>query len=355
MDLGTNSRPIDIPPTRPTDWRRRAVRGSAILCWAYAAAVVAGFVLLRWAGDRWWPATFLLFSPRWLWAAPLLIVIPAAVVLRQRLGWLPAAAGVFALFGLLGFCIPWRTWAHQSRGHLKLRVMTCNAHARQMSTDTLEELISENNPDIIALQDFWPRRMPQALTQPGWFIHRDDELFIASRYPITRSEDLGIHVVRPIDQTAAWVSRTGAAACYTIGLPGGPITFVNLHLASAHQSLSAMREDAQLSGELLAENTSRRRYESDVIRQRLNQIGNPVILAGDFNTPDDSPLFRNAWSGLQDAFNTAGFGFGLTYARHRTALRIDHVLCDPSWTIRDCRVGNDVGSGHRVLVADLER
>lgn len=336
-------------------WKRRAGRITGAICWAYAAAAVIGFLLLRGLGERWWPATFLLFSPRWIWAAPLPIVIPAAAVLCGRLVWVPLLTGVFVLFGLLGFCIPWRTWTSHRSAHLTVRILTCNGHAHQINTDTLEEQIAEGNPDIIALQDFWPRRMPQVLRQPGWFFHRDEELFIASRYPITRFEDLGIHSIRPDDQTPLGTSSRGVAACYTLQLPTGPITFVNLHLASAHRSLSAMREDAELSGELLAGNSSRRRYESQVIRQRVNQISGPVILAGDFNTPDDSPLFRSAWSGLQDAFNVAGFGFGVTYARHRTALRIDHVLCDPSWTVSDCRVGPDVGSGHRVLTAELKR
>lgn len=335
-------------------WKRRARRLTGVLCWAYAAAVGVGFLLLRWAGERWWPATFLLFAPRWIWAAPLLIVIPAAMLWR-RLVWIPALAGAFALFGLLGFRIPWRTWAHHPPGRVTVRVLTCNGHAHQINTDTLEEMISENKSDIVALQDFWPRRMPDVLRQPGWFTQRDEELFIASRYPITKFEDLGIHTVRPEDQTPLGSPKRGAAACYTIELPTGPITFVNLHLASAHQGLSAMREDAELSGELLAGNSSRRRYESQVIRERINQIGGPVIVAGDFNTPDDSPLFRSAWSGFQDAFGVAGFGFGLTYARHRTALRIDHVLCDPSWAVRNSQVGPDVGSGHRVLMAELQR
>ena len=98
-----------------------------------------------------------------------------------------------------------------------------------------------------------------------------------------------------------------------------------------------------------------RRAQVGALARHAAGVNGPVILAGDFNTPDDSPIFRSNWAGLQDAFTTAGWGFGITYAKHRTALRIDHVLCDPGWTIRSCRVGADVGSGHHVLVTDLER
>ena len=340
--------------SRP-NWRRRAKSAAALVCWGYAAACLVAFLVIRFAAERWWPATLLLFAPRWVWATPLLIALPAALAYRRKLLWLPLATGVLSLFLLLGFCVPWRTWHPHRPPQVSLRILTCNAHARQMANETVDELLSRYKPDIVLIQDFWPLRTPQSLRQPGWFSHRHDELFIASRYPIEHVEDLGIHAADPDDESMLSVPRRGTAADYTIELPTGTITLVNLHLASAHRGLSAMKEDAELSGAMLARNSVRRREESQMIRNRIDQIGGPVILAGDFNTPDDSPLFRTSWAGLQDAFTTAGWGFGVTYAKHRTALRIDHVLCDTSWTIRSCQVGRDVGSGHHALVADLER
>lgn len=64
------------------------------LSWAYLAAVsVAGLVL--WGlGDRWWPATALLFISRWVLLLPLLPLIPAALVLKRWL-LMPLALGAF--------------------------------------------------------------------------------------------------------------------------------------------------------------------------------------------------------------------------------------------------------------------
>ena len=36
------------------------------------------------------------------------------------------------------------------------------------------------------------------------------------------------------------------------------------------------------------------------------------ILAGDFNLPVDSAIYREYWSGYRDAFSDAGWGFGYT-------------------------------------------
>ena len=337
------------------NWRRYATRSLVVLCWTYAAACAAGALLIRVAAERWWPATFLLFAPRWIWALPLVVLLPAAALLRRRLLWIVAPTAAFVVFVLMGFCIPWRTWRPHPAAAVSFRLLTCNVHAHQIRNDVLEELVDSEKPDVLALQDFWPRHMPEFLRQPGWYTHRDDELFLASRYPISGFEDIPIHAARPEDHTPLGLPSRGMAGCYTIQLPPGPITLVSLHLASAHQGLSALAEDSQLSGQLLAVNTRRRQYESLLIRDFLSQKNGPVVLAGDFNTPDDSPLFRDAWSGYRDAFTTAGFGLGITYAKHATALRIDHVLCNPGWSIRSCRVGPDVGSGHRALIAELQR
>jgi vancomycin resistance protein VanJ len=81
----------------------------------------------------------------------------------------------------------------------------------------------------------------------------------------------------------------------------------------------------------------------------------PTLLAGDFNTPIDSDIFRSAWTGYTDAFNFAGIGVGTTYRVKRTWTRIDHILFNNDWQCRQCWLGPDVGSPHLPVIADLER
>jgi endonuclease/exonuclease/phosphatase (EEP) superfamily protein YafD len=84
-------------------------------------------------------------------------------------------------------------------------------------------------------------------------------------------------------------------------------------------------------------------------------MGGKVFLVGDFNTPADSPIFREAFSGYDDAFDAVGFGFGTTYAKHHTSLRIDHVIYGNGWKCRRCYASDDVGSGHRAVMAEMTR
>jgi endonuclease/exonuclease/phosphatase (EEP) superfamily protein YafD len=83
----------------------------------------------------------------------------------------------------------------------------------------------------------------------------------------------------------------------------------------------------------------------------------PATIAGDFNTPSVSELYRAAWPGFTNAFNETGFGFGYTApcTNHRhwfddvPWVRIDHILADDHWSVSACGVGRSKGSDHRLI------
>ena len=54
-----------------------------------------------------------------------------------------------------------------------------------------------------------------------------------------------------------------------------------------------------------------------------------------------------------DAFSEAGRGWGYTFIGAKTTVRIDHVLISKGWHRAACRVGPNVGSPHRPVIADL--
>jgi endonuclease/exonuclease/phosphatase family metal-dependent hydrolase len=53
-----------------------------------------------------------------------------------------------------------------------------------------------------------------------------------------------------------------------------------------------------------------------------------VIVCGDFNDTPASFCYHTISSDLQDAFLTAGWGTGPTYAGFLLPYRIDYILCD---------------------------
>jgi vancomycin resistance protein VanJ len=133
--------------------------------------------------------------------------------------------------------------------------------------------------------------------------------------------------------------------------PRGSVYLINVHLSSPHGALLEVFKD---SGKTLAANAHRRWTQSEAVRTLTEEVQGPVVLAGDFNTTDDSPIFREHWADFADGFAERGSGFGYTYLINHTQLRIDHILADPSWKFIHCWVGPQVGSPHRPLVADLQ-
>jgi endonuclease/exonuclease/phosphatase (EEP) superfamily protein YafD len=86
----------------------------------------------------------------------------------------------------------------------------------------------------------------------------------------------------------------------------------------------------------------------------LGRDGAALLIAGDFNLPPESAIFRASWGGYTDAFPAAGCGYGYTKFTRWWGARIDHVLAGAGWQVRDCTVGPDVGSDHRPVLATLE-
>jgi vancomycin resistance protein VanJ len=89
--------------------------------------------------------------------------------------------------------------------------------------------------------------------------------------------------------------------------------------------------------------------------------GRPAVIVGDFNMPCDSSLYQRNWFGFQNAFNTAGVGYGYTFPCTPQYcwpggipwMRLDHILADESWRVKSCHVGTVNGSDHRMITATL--
>ena len=217
-----------------------------MLCWMYALASVGILAVMRLAGDRWWAATLLLFSPRWIWAVPLPFLALAPLLWRRWKLFLPLViSGVTMLFGVMEFRIPWRQMIPHESIKQTLRLVTCNLHNTESDLNILNAFVTETNPDIILLQDYTWQREPQIVQHGGWYRHPYEGMYVASRYPFGKFEDL-----LPLDSSAVAYERFGLlrghAHCYVVDAPGGPFHLVNLHLASAHRSLAVLRQRKRL-------------------------------------------------------------------------------------------------------------
>jgi endonuclease/exonuclease/phosphatase family metal-dependent hydrolase len=203
-------------------------------------------------------------------------------------------------------------------------------------------LIDDTSPDVVILQEWRERFRSESLAGGGWHIHRESGQFLASRYPIRRIDRLGDGSTK----------EKGSVARYELDTPEGVVTVFSVHLASPREGLGEVAAgDGGLHG--IAANSALRWTQSRHLAAAADQIVGPVFLAGDFNTPPHSAIFRRVWGGYEDAFSSAGWGWGYTFQARVSAVRIDHILVGGGGRATRCLVGPDVGSPHRPVLADL--
>jgi vancomycin resistance protein VanJ len=325
-------------------WRHVLASLFWLCSWSYFATALGLWVLLQWA-DLWWPASVFLFAPRWLCGLPLLVLVPGLVLIRRKNAFILVGLAAAVISGpVMGFCLPWRTYLLPAPSGPRLRVFTCNLHgSAAVNPKRLEAVILESGADVVTLQE-WPEAEASSLgSWPGWNRHVTPRLFLASQYPIRQVTDLGLDSYGP----------KGSVSRYDLETPNGLVHFFSLHLASPRDSIyETIHEKRKGPAEVIA-NMVRRRQQCDYLARYTGALHGPVVLAGDFNTPPESAIFREFWGDLSDAFSTAGWGWGYTFIGGKTMVRIDHVLAGKDWTCDRCRVGPNVGSPHRPLVADL--
>jgi len=337
-------------------WWRIASGVTGVVCVLYALGAIAVWLMFHYVGESWWPATFLMFSPRWIWGLPLPVVLVLSGMFRRRAIWVPLATGVLVLVGLMGFSVPWRAAMSPSRGTHTVRMVTANLHNRQADPRIVNAFLEETKPDVVTFEEFNPKTDLPYLRQAGWQVRVSDGIGIASRWPITLIEKSRLgEPPETADEIKGGMVIDGAAGRYMVHAPFGDFQVVALHLTSPHNAISNMRREGQLAAHLLSANSVRRMNSSKALAAAVRQTPGPVLLGGDFNTTEDSPIFREAWAGYNDAFSWAGWGFGTSYAQHRTWLRIDHILYDPSWQCHESYTSGDIGSGHRAVFAELSR
>lgn len=309
--------------------------------------VTLGSTISVWAalqvGDLWVPATVLMFGPRWLLLVPSVILLLAAVTLRRRSLRVIVPTLLVAAGPVMGFSIPWSRRGDEPPALVRVRVLTCNMHYSKVDPGPLDRLIDSTAPDVVAIQEWRDSARSAMLAKPGWHSHRIPGLFLASRYPVRRAEQLGLHSA----------DERGSVMRYELELPAGPMTVFSLHFASPREGLGIVASGSAAGWNEVSANSRLRWAQSEHVAAEAGQVAGPVILVGDFNTPTESVIFREVWAGYEDAFTSAGWGWGNTFLISRTAVRIDHILVGGGGRAIGCRVGPDVGSPHRPVLADV--
>lgn len=327
----------------------------------YAAAVVlAGYLLWR-RGDVWWPATALLFGPRWILAIPLAILLPAAA-LRDRALLVPLALVALLVAGPIAeLRTGWRGLFTRPDAASDIRVVTFNVQGGTALASTAVGMVQLWDADILIFQECGgalrseinaladpPQGPTDYLPLPSWSADVRATLCVLSRFPIHEVEEMERAALRA-------AGGSGLVVTYRMSLGDRPIHVTNIHLETPRDGFLLLRAgEIRRSIPTIREKSQLRMIELEQARRWANRVPDiPHLVAGDFNTPPESRAYRNAWADWTNAFSRVGRGYGGTRLNGWIRPRIDHILVNEGWTVVDARVGEDLGSDHLPVVATV--
>ncbi len=334
------------------------------LIWALSGlnltAVVGALLLVFVVSEHWWVSTALTYLPRSPWAVPSLVLAVAGLIWHRPTLWINLiaflmVAGPLMEFRAPGFTGPLITAAPSNPK--ALRVVSCNVQAYKPNfADVLRE-VHRFQPDVVVLQEARGDHPLLKESFPDWNTLHYEYFFVASKHPLKEIARI---------ETEAFDRPT--ALLVEITTPDGPIVLADLHQMTARRGLQAINKGSLLSGEAGNDVESfqiLRAAESAELRQAIDsrREERPLVICGDFNTPTSSTLFQEHWGDLRSSFDLAGVGYGYTspvkthsnWPANTPWARIDHILCSPDWTVRQCTVGRSIGSDHHLIAAELVR
>jgi endonuclease/exonuclease/phosphatase family metal-dependent hydrolase len=196
-------------------------------------------------------------------------------------------------------------------------------------SETISEILTNEPPDIICIQEYYRESTYDFSTYPYQYIYFEDSNnklghAIFSKYPF-------------VNKGAFNFKDSYNNAIYADVLKGNDtVRIYNLHL----QSLGIIpRMEFLQDGdkERLRKRMTRafmmQQEQASIILEHKTAVTYPVILSGDFNNTPFSYVYRQLQDGMNDAFLERGSGMGTTFKFDGYPMRIDYIFTSETFDV----------------------
>jgi endonuclease/exonuclease/phosphatase (EEP) superfamily protein YafD len=289
-----------------------------------------------------------------------------ALVLSWFLGWrwLAGSAAVAAWLAVVTLGWVFNFGEHAApAGTVKLRFMTYNvkaviANELAGGMAALDFEVNKHQPDVIVMQDanglFVPRG--SGAVSEGLKVFGLPYAFVLGQYAVASR-----HPLRDCAEMKTSVDDFRPVRC-TLRVAGTDVSIVTAHFLSPRGGLMAARREGIDGADDWQRNYAQRLQQANALLRAVAELPRPLIVAGDLNAPESSPVIQTLLTaGLRDAFAAGGWGYGFTYGqaftqgigRGRAFLRIDHILVSGDLHVSRTWIGGGGASQHQPVVADL--
>lgn len=324
----------------------------------YVAGMLLYLLLRLVAGDQlWWLGminAFVLFT-----FLPLLIVVPLSLLLRKRgLILVSMALAAVAVIWVGRYYLPRAQAASSGR---VLHIITFNVWADNPRLRDVEAWLRGQNADIVLMQENPPLYNQSGLTNlrdlyPYQFVqNRMWGNLILSRFPFKTPENINMEV-----------DATGAQQRVTLDIQGQTIAIYNIHFlipVRPKPRFWLSQEQSPFITEMLSYDDAPRNFEIKSLLERLNKEPLPYLVAGDFNTSDQSVIYNDLAAHMGDTFREVGSGIGTSWPISESIglpaylpplVRLDYVWHSPAFRALEAHQGPKLGSDHLPLAVTVE-
>lgn len=333
-------------------WTRQALGWVTL---AYVAGLLFLLLGLEWWGERSWVFSVLLYAPIQTCLLPLALLTPLCLLFRWRLVLWHIAAAFILIFVYMTF----RWSSVPPTNGSELRAVTFNFG--ESNRLQFMSFLAAEKPDIIVLQDARNRGADLAGKIPGMYFSDLGQFAFLSKFPIQKAALVD----------GAQIHGEAVAARYEIQFQGRTIAIYSVHLPTPRQQLSRFLGGRRILGDLVGHGHREAGYGNyrEWIQERiglakalakvLGEEKQPMIVGGDFNTPDHGYIYHLFAGEMSDCFAHVGRGWGLTFpgSTHNPIsffgpwLRIDYFFTGKGWRVTECRPEPGGKSQHKAVFA----
>lgn len=330
-------------------------QATQILAYAYLGLILLYFLLRLIFWDSFWLVAFVSTFIPFIFLPILILPILAFLIIKKRaLSIISSIACILLISWLhLKYFSPHVLQSNSFQPHIK--ILSLNSSWHKTSSQNLVQLIQQQQPDIICLQEIVRTHTKKAFPRlKASYPYQVDvqSVGILSKYPIVLSENLHLAGHREIQQRAILQINHEAVVVYNIQVispwirPQKILPFLTIPIYDY----------------------TKRSAEIQDLVQRLQKETEPFIVAGDFNMTDQSQDYFYLKTVMQDSFQASGLGFGFTWPygwelsfliKNSTSklnypiFRIDYIGYSKHWASQSSKVLPTTGSDHLPVEAEL--
>jgi endonuclease/exonuclease/phosphatase (EEP) superfamily protein YafD len=342
--------PAHSPPIPPPRFARPVwpLRVSVL----YLVVVVVVALVNRTLAEAQWWSTLLIYLPQVLYLVPAPLVLLTVLWSQDR-----RALGVFIgtlllIAGpIMGGHVPLPSLIPADAP--RVRVLAYNVQGGKAGFELLQAQIERFRPDVVIFSEArdWGNEQPlqEYLGKqfPNWASISGGDVFIASHWPFAGTESLPLSDLRTRDPS---LDREKVRAL--VDAPFGRFQVVGVHFYTAVYGRTLKKEWKHVPAYMRHTGDIRKAQAKDLLAW-TGKMDEPVILAGDFNTPPAGQIYQSLLGSFGDSFAERGLGWGYTFQSNRPLLRIDYIFHSRQWDVVRCEVGLERGSDHRPVFAEL--